>query len=415
MVVGLAADGEVVAARPRPGRRPAGDRRRLGGQGPVPAGRRDLRPAGLDPDGEHAGVAQRRRRRQRDPLRRGPEAGRRRLADAPPRPARAGLRARVAGRGRARVGACCSPTPAPRWCWPATTPSCTRRSTAGCGSTWVPTCRTCGPRPAAASASWSRCGKTTATTARASWPSGTPRSPPTPTPRRSGSPRRSSGLARDAALRAAGDRAGADRALAARRAPAPQGAVAPGPTSRLAREVRTGATALALAGRRAPGDAAVAPRPRAGRRATCGCRVQDALPDVTVPQDLQRLADPGWRCSPQDTRRLVASAFDTYDRSKVFYDGRQGPGDRRSRRSCTSPPTARPSRCWSATGTTTSAWTRSCARWPTRPGPRSCSTRATTPRPARPGRSSASTRWTRPSRGTTTGCSSRATTTTAAS
>ena len=50
--IGLAADGEVVAARPRPRRRAARDRRRLRGQGPLPAGRRDLRPARLDPDGQ---------------------------------------------------------------------------------------------------------------------------------------------------------------------------------------------------------------------------------------------------------------------------------------------------------------------------------------------------------------------------
>ena len=38
--------------------------------------------------------------------------------------------------------------------------------------------------------------------------------------------------------------------------------------------------------------------------------------------------------------------------------------------------------CWSATGTTTSAWTRWPARSPTRAARRSCSTPATTPRPA---------------------------------
>ena len=68
MVIGLAADGDVDAAGPRPRRRPARGRRRLGGQGTLPPGRGDLRPAGLDPDGQPAGVAQRRRRRQRHPL-----------------------------------------------------------------------------------------------------------------------------------------------------------------------------------------------------------------------------------------------------------------------------------------------------------------------------------------------------------
>ena len=63
MVVGLAADGDVALPRPRPRRRAAGGRGRLRGRRPVPPGRRDLRPAGVDPDGQPAGVAQRRRRR----------------------------------------------------------------------------------------------------------------------------------------------------------------------------------------------------------------------------------------------------------------------------------------------------------------------------------------------------------------
>ena len=71
MVVGLAADGDVVAARPRPRRRPAGRRRRLGGRRAVPPRRRDLRPAGVDPDGQPGRVPQRRRRRLGRPLRRG--------------------------------------------------------------------------------------------------------------------------------------------------------------------------------------------------------------------------------------------------------------------------------------------------------------------------------------------------------
>ena len=73
MVVGLAADGDVSLPELRPRRarrRPAGRGRRLRGQGPGPPGRRDLRPARLDPDGQPAGVAQRRRRRLGRPLRR---------------------------------------------------------------------------------------------------------------------------------------------------------------------------------------------------------------------------------------------------------------------------------------------------------------------------------------------------------
>ena len=48
--------------------------------------------------------------------------------------------------------------------------------------------------------------------------------------------------------------------------------------------------------------------------------VQDALPDVKVPDDLQ-----GWQIQgglvTRGTRRLLLSLFDTYDRSKVFYRG----------------------------------------------------------------------------------------------
>ena len=71
MVVGLAADGDVDAARPRPRRRPAGRRGRLGGRRAVPPRRRDLRPAGVDPDGQPGRVPQRRRRRLGRPLRGG--------------------------------------------------------------------------------------------------------------------------------------------------------------------------------------------------------------------------------------------------------------------------------------------------------------------------------------------------------
>ena len=71
------------AARPRPRRRPARRRGRLRGQGPVPPRRRDLRPARLDPDGQPAGVAQRRRRRQRHALCSRPSP---RLIPRPPRP-----------------------------------------------------------------------------------------------------------------------------------------------------------------------------------------------------------------------------------------------------------------------------------------------------------------------------------------
>ena len=50
--------------RPGGGGRPAGGRGRLRGPRPVPAGRRDLRPAGQHPDGVRGGVAERQRRRR---------------------------------------------------------------------------------------------------------------------------------------------------------------------------------------------------------------------------------------------------------------------------------------------------------------------------------------------------------------
>ena len=48
--------------------------------------------------------------------------------------------------------------------------------------------------------------------------------------------------------------------------------------------------------------------------------VQDALPDVTVPDDLQSWEIQGGLVT-RGTRRLLLSLFDTYDRSKVFYRG----------------------------------------------------------------------------------------------
>ena len=73
MVVGLAADGDIsLPELVAPGGLadgPAGGRRRVRGQGPRPARRRDLRPDRLDPDGRSARVAQRRRGRLGRPLR----------------------------------------------------------------------------------------------------------------------------------------------------------------------------------------------------------------------------------------------------------------------------------------------------------------------------------------------------------
>ena len=102
-------------------------------------------------------------------------------------------------------------------------------------------------------------------------------------------------------------------------------------------------------------------------------------PDVPLPDGGRRHRGPR-RVTTTQTRRLVASAVDTYDKSKAFYAAAADAAAGGS--SCASPRRARPSRCWSATGTTTSAWTRSPARSATRPGPPPCSTPATTPPPA---------------------------------
>ena len=48
--------------------------------------------------------------------------------------------------------------------------------------------------------------------------------------------------------------------------------------------------------------------------------VQDAIPDVPVPADLRTWQIQGGLVT-KDTRRLLGSLFDSYDRSKVFYEG----------------------------------------------------------------------------------------------
>ncbi len=60
-------------------------------------------------------------------------------------------------------------------------------------------------------------------------------------------------------------------------------------------------------------------RPDAERvQSTAWLPIQDAVPDVTVPDDLT-----GWQIQgglfTTETRRLLVSLFDTYDKSKVFY------------------------------------------------------------------------------------------------
>ncbi len=85
-------------------------------------------------------------------------------------------------------------------------------------------------------------------------------------------------------------------------------------------EVRTAATAASLAGIVAL--LVVQPwRPERDRvTEDVWLPVQDALADVPVPEDLQRWQVQGGLLT-QDTRRLIASAFDSYDRSKVFFEG----------------------------------------------------------------------------------------------
>jgi hypothetical protein len=85
-------------------------------------------------------------------------------------------------------------------------------------------------------------------------------------------------------------------------------------------EVGTAATAVALAG--AVALLVTQPwRPDHERVSTdIWLPVQDALPDIPVPQDLQHWQVQGGLLT-SDTRRLIASAFDSYDRSKVFFTG----------------------------------------------------------------------------------------------
>jgi hypothetical protein len=85
-------------------------------------------------------------------------------------------------------------------------------------------------------------------------------------------------------------------------------------------EVGTAATAAALLG--AVALLVTQPwRPEHERASTdVWLPVQDALADVPVPRDLQRWQVQGGLLT-QDTRRLIASAFDSYDRSKVFFNG----------------------------------------------------------------------------------------------
>ena len=85
-------------------------------------------------------------------------------------------------------------------------------------------------------------------------------------------------------------------------------------------ELRTGATAAALAGTVVL-LVAQPWRPEPERvQGNVWLSVQDAVPDVTVPEGLQSWQIQGGLVT-KGTRRLLFSLFDTYDRSKIFYRG----------------------------------------------------------------------------------------------
>jgi hypothetical protein len=85
-------------------------------------------------------------------------------------------------------------------------------------------------------------------------------------------------------------------------------------------EVRTGATAVVLVG--AVVLLVTQPwRPEPEKvQEDVWLSAQEAIPDVTVPEDLRAWQIQGGTLT-QGTRRLLLSLFGTYDRSKVFYQG----------------------------------------------------------------------------------------------
>ena len=121
----------------------------------------------------------------------------------------------------------------------------------------------------------------------------------------------------------------------------------------------------------------------------------------------RRSSAPTYRCRRSSTRSRSAATSprarpggSSRARSRPTTRARRSTATPRRRppaSSCAQPEEGETRSSSSPTGTTTSAWTGSPARSPTRPVPRRCSTRATTPRPAAPGRRSRSTRWTPPS------------------
>ena len=165
-------------------------------------------------------------------------------------------------------------------------------------------------------------------------------------------------------------------------------------------------------------DAPGSPRSDGARRRgpSCWCEPWRAEPDACRSRagSRSRPRSPRCTCRPtcrawqiqgglvtKGTRRLRVQPLRHLRQEQGVLPGRRRPGRRSGRPAPPARARTRRSPCWSATGTTTSAWTRSSARRPTRPAPPSCWTPATTPRPGSPGRRSASTRSTRPSTATT--------------
>ena len=137
---------------------------------------------------------------------------------------------------------------------------------------------------------------------------------------------------------------------------------------------------------RSPGTAATSPWSR-----TPGSRSPTAMPEVNGPRQGEAAAD---RVGPDDQRHPPARGQrcrQLPQERHVLHQLVDLAPEHRGR-SCASPRRARWSGCSSATGTTTSAWTRLRARSPTRATRPSCSMRGTTPRPAARGRRSASSR-----------------------
>ena len=352
MVIGLAADGDVGAARPRPRRRPAGGRRRLRGQGPVPAGRRDLRPARLDPDGQPARVPQRRRRRQRRRSTPSP-------APAPDRPAGrwrarlvvdaalasagcpAGGLARRLGGGRLALFLNSSRDRRARQ---------PRRGASGPTLDGYVVLHTGPVLPDFRSTSGSAIGvdvdprQDQRRPPPRSWSSATPTSPASPRARSPRSSGRSSDMAPSAALRGAALGLVPIARLAARRAgPAPRAGSAGvrWPHGGIVGRRACWCCVVVLwsgsrgAGREPTGRRPSTWMPLAGRSSARRAGARARLTEVEVRGDV----------TTAETRRLIESAIDTYDKSQDVL--RQRAATPRPTSTCASPRRARPSSRWS--------------------------------------------------------------------